>query len=161
LVEGGAVDPDRSPQRKPRTHERAHQRRFTRGRWANDAEPIAGNQRECDIRNDGPGLAWRGDEEAVNREALFRPRQAQPFALSGNGFQDLAEAGKALARRYEAAPIGDRDLYGRKRARSKNGRGNYYSTGRLSEDDDVGAEGQGFPIAGPYGTFARQHRVHS
>ena len=120
---------DGSARRLPDADEGARKTRFAARARPDDAEPVALLEPEGDILDDDPLVAGRHDADAFDRKCRAGLGSASWFFSGGSRANSFVQAPPALPGRDEVAPVGDREIDRRQRARRDDRAG----------DDDAGA----------------------
>ena len=119
LLEGGAVEAYLAAHRRPDADEQPGERRLARGARPDDAEPVAGLEREGDVLHDEALDARRRRAHALDREGGARPRQRhRRFPRRERRQAARSDASSSGVRRRSRANWRSRARPARARARS-------------------------------------------
>ena len=140
LVERRAIEPHLAAHRLPDADQRPHQRRLARAARPDDAEAVAGLERERHVLHDDLLIARRHDADALDRQAARRVLQQGLRGARRHLFEQPVEAMPALARGDETLPVRDRQIDRRQRPRAQDRARDDDAGGRLLMDHEIGAD---------------------
>ena len=140
LIEGGAVEPHLSARRGPHPNKAANQAGLARGRWPDHAERLARHEAKAYIHHRGTPGPRRHDRHALDRQARLRSRQIEGRRAVRHPVQGERQSTPALARRDEAAPVGDGEFGRCQGAGDQDRRGDDDAAAGLIVDHQPGSE---------------------
>ena len=142
LLERGAVEPHLAARRLPHPDERAGERGLARCARPDDADRLAGFEREGHVLDHQPLLARGRDADALDRECRLGHRQRDRLRLLGQQAKQRAQPLPTLAGCDEALPVGDRQLDRRQRSRGQDRADDDDAGGRFLMNHQVGTDAE-------------------